>query len=82
MYIFTGEKKEEMKMARLNNLNFADEANKVIKSMIRLDKKGNPSIKLTTSKIRNMLTLTNNLYNSLIKIKGDTLPEEIISNIQ
>lgn len=63
----------------LTNENFVDEAEKVI---ISLDKDKYDNIKLTTSKIRNLLSMISNIYNEAIHIEGDKLTEEIISKIQ
>ena len=76
-----------MKNERLTQLNFVSCAEEVIKSKI-MKKGGNNSQEtsktpmITTSKIRNMLELTNTLYNKLIKYREEELSDEIIGYIQ
>ena len=74
-------------MERLTQLNFASLAEDVIQNKI-MKKGGNNSQEtsktpmITTSKIRNMLELTNTLYNKLIKYRDEELSDEIMSYIQ
>lgn len=65
-------------MEKLNRLNFADIAEKVILSIHAEDKNG----KLTTSKIRNMLTMVNVLYNDLLKNRDEILSDDLKGTIQ
>lgn len=81
-------------MKLINKTNFADRARSVIGKFLETD--GNKIIKnkygeymwkkefagLTTSKIRNLLSLTNALYNQALHIRGDVLSEDIIHDIQ
>ncbi len=69
-------------MEALTKTNFADLAEKVIKSMIQKDKFGNERINLTTSKIRNLLTMTNVVYNQARQIRGEVLDDDIMRDIQ
>ena len=77
-------------MELINKVNFADRARNVIGSLAKKDKKTNERIKtpngfkfdLTTSKIRNLLSMTNSLYNQALHIRGDKLDDEIIHDIQ
>ena len=66
-------------MKMLNKLEYVKQAEDVIRKLER-DKRGN--IKLTTNKIRNMLSLTNELYNMAKRVKGDKISEDIQSHIQ
>ena len=81
-------------MELINKVNFADRARNVIVRF--LEKDGNKIIKnkygeyvwkkemkdLTTSKIRNLLSMTNALYNQALHIRGDVLDEDIMHDIQ
>ena len=69
-------------MQALTKSNFADQADKVIQSMIELDKRGNKHIRLTTSKIRNLLAMTNVLYNHARQKKNEVLDENLLHEIQ
>lgn len=66
----------------INKTNYADEAEKVIKSLITTDRRGKDNLALTTSKIRNILTLTNELSNQGRNLREDKLNESIKSSIQ
>ena len=50
-------------MEKLTELNFADQAEQVIKSLIRTNRNGKQELKPSNSQIRNLLELTTNLYN-------------------
>ena len=81
-------------MELINKTNFADRAKSVIVRF--LEKDGNKIIKnkygeyvwkkemkdLTTSKIRNLLSMTNALYNQALHVRGDVLDEDIMHDIQ
>lgn len=69
-------------MQELTKTNFADLAEKVIKGMVKTDKWGNPKIALTTSKIRNLLSMSNVLYNNAKQVRNETLSEDILHDIQ
>lgn len=69
-------------MQELTKTNFADQAEKVILSMVEKDRKGNPTIRLTTSKIRNLLSMTNVLYNHARQKKNETLDDDLLRDIQ
>lgn len=69
-------------MQALTKINFADQADKVIQSMIEIDKRGNKYIRLTTSKIRNLLAMTNVLYNHARQKKNEVLDENLLHEIQ
>lgn len=69
-------------MQELTKTNFVDLAENVIKGMVKTDKWGNPKIALTTSKIRNLLSMTNVLYNSAKQMRNETLSEDILHDIQ
>lgn len=69
-------------MQQLTKTNFADLAEKVIKGMREEDRRGNMTIKLTTSKIRNLLSMTNVLYNNAKQMRNETLSEDIMHDVQ
>lgn len=69
-------------MQQLTKANFAQQAEKVIQSMVETDRRGNKGIRLTTSKIRNLLSMTNVLYNRARQKKSETLDEDILKDIQ
>ena len=69
-------------MEALTKLNFADLAEKVVKSMVYTDKKGNARIDLTTSKIRKLLSMTNILYNQVSHDLNPKLNEDIQKDVQ
>ena len=92
-------------MKYINKLNYVDEAEKAIKSLMENDDNGNRNnkngqnnkgngynrngqnnkgsgkkqIKLTTSKIRNILMMVSDLYNEAIRNKDEKLNEDIVS---
>lgn len=66
-------------MEPINKLNYVDHAEKVIETLAR-DKKGN--IKLTTSKIRNILAMVSEIYNEVVHESGDKLTVKSQERIQ
>lgn len=66
-------------MKMLNKLEYVKQAENVIE---KLERDENDDINLTTNKIRNMLALTNELYNMAKRVKGDKIGEDIQSHIQ
>ena len=66
-------------MEPINKLNYVDHAEKVIETLAR-DKKGN--IKLTTSKIRNILAMISEIYNEVVHESGDKLTVKSQERIQ
>ena len=69
-------------MEKLTELNFADQAEQVIKSLIRTNRNGKQELKPSNSQIRNLLELTTNWYNHARKEKTDVLSTDIRSDIQ
>lgn len=67
----------------ITNDNYVSEAEKVIKSLVnKIGKNGKPVKMLTTSKIRNLLSMASDIYNDTMDISGDELNEEISSRIE
>ncbi|NDO45315.1 type III-A CRISPR-associated protein Csm2 [Clostridium sp. MD294] len=62
----------------INTENYVDEAEKVIKSMI--DDRG--KLQLTTSKIRNILSMVNDIYNDALHYKEDKIDSELKGRVQ
>lgn len=69
-------------MEKLTETNYVDLAENVIAKEIVRNPKRHNSIVLTTSKIRNLLSLTNTLYNDVIHLTEETLSDEILGKIQ
>ena len=67
---------------KLTKLNCVSEAERVIKSMIKRDKNGRASIGITTSKIRNLLSMISGIYHDAIRSKEKQLSDDILSRIQ
>jgi CRISPR-associated protein Csm2 len=68
---------------KINDQNYVDEAEKVILKLKDLkDKKGKTIPLVTTSKLRNLLTMTADIYNEVMNSKDDKLSEEICSRIE
>lgn len=67
-------------MEKLTQTNYVDIAEKVICEKIKKDKWG--KISLTTSKIRNLLSLVNSIYNDVVHSYAKNLDENIQSKIQ
>ena len=63
----------------LTRTNYVDEAEKVVKKLIT-DKSGN--IALSTSKIRNILTMVSGIYNDVIHLSGTELDVDLQERIQ
>ena len=47
---------------KINKQNYVDEAERAIQGLIRTDKSGKKKLDLTTSKIRNILSMVSELY--------------------
>ena len=69
-------------MVKIDKLTYVDQAESVIKSIRAKDRKGRYVIRLTTSKIRNILSLVTGIYNQVIHETNDELSEEICEEIQ
>ena len=69
-------------MAKIDKLTYVDQAEKVIKNMRVKNRNGSYRISLTTSKIRNILSLVTGIYNQVIHETNDELSEEICEEIQ
>ena len=64
--------------------NYVDEAEKVIKTLKcrKNSKNGREIPMVTTSKIRNLLAMTSDIYNEVLNVSGAELPERLCSRIE
>ncbi|MCI8795474.1 MAG: type III-A CRISPR-associated protein Csm2 [Dorea sp.] len=63
--------------------NYVDRAESAIKRLQKMkDKKDRYIPIVTTSKIRNLLAMTAGIYNDVLNIKGERLPQDITGRIQ
>ena len=69
-------------MAKIDKLTYVDQAENVIKSLQVKDRNGRYVMRLTTSKIRNILSLVTEIYNQVIHEKRGELSDEICEEIQ
>lgn len=69
---------------RVNEQNYVDEAEKVILELKNMKdpRTGKPVPIVTTSKLRNLLAMTSDIYNIILNQTEDNLPEEICSRIE
>ena len=63
----------------INHENYVDEAEKVIKS---LSKDRHNNLLLTTSKIRNILSMINDIYNDTLHYNEDKIDNELKGRVQ
>ena len=71
-------------MKTINEANYVDEAEKVIKNLSgRINQKtGKPIPMVTTSKIRNLLSMTADIYNNVMNLQDDILTKELSARIE
>lgn len=68
---------------QVNEQNYVDEAEKVIKSLMsKKDQRGKNIPIVTTSKLRNLLSMSADIYNEVLNQKDDRLSEDICSRIE
>ena len=79
----TGQQAEEQEVHRnIDEENYVDEAEKVIKALIeRRDRHGNPEKIVSTSKLRNLLSMSSDIYNEVLEGKDDLLSKTIAAKI-
>lgn len=67
---------------KINEENYVDKAESVIKKLnVEVDKKGKQVGVVTTSKIRNLLAMSADIYNDVLNNKSETLDSELIGRI-
>ena len=71
-----------VKKPPLDKLSYVKQAEKVIRDEISRDKRNPDKLELSTSQIRNILTMTNELYNAVRFDNEEKLSEELRSHIQ
>lgn len=71
-------------MKMISNDNYVDKAERVIKTLKgkKNPKNGRDIQMVTTTKIRNLLAMTADIYNEVLNISGDRLPEELNNRIE
>ena len=68
---------------QINEQNYVDQAEKVILKLKNLtDLNGRPVAMVTTSKLRNLLAMSADIYNEVINQKEETLDKDICSRIE
>ena len=67
----------------INETNYVDQAEQVIKGLRnKKDDRGRTIPPLATSKIRNLLSMTADIYNEVMVLQGDQLTDEIQGRIE
>ncbi len=67
----------------ITNENYVNEAEKVIMKLRDMkDQRGRSIQVVTTSKIRNLLAMTSDIYNEIMNVKDDKLDEDICARIE
>ena len=61
---------------------YVDRAENAIKKLIIVDKNDMAKINLTTSKIRNILSLVSDLYNDAQRYRSEELSEDLYNRVQ
>ena len=69
-------------MEKIDKLTYVDQAENVIKSLQVKDRNGRYVMRLTTSRIRNILSLVTGIYNRVLHETRNELSEEICEEIQ
>lgn len=68
---------------KLNEQNYVDEAEKVILGLVNLKGRNGKSIPIvTTSKLRNLLAMTADIYNQILNQHEERLSTDICSRIE
>lgn len=68
---------------KVNEQNYVEEAEKTILELKKLkDKSGREIPMVTTSKLRNLLAMAADIYNSVLNCTEDRLPQDICSRIE
>ncbi len=68
----------------INEKNYVDEAEKVIKNLSnKIDKRNQKKVPMvTTSKIRNLLAMTADIYNNVLNSQEENLSNELVGRIE
>ena len=62
--------------------NYVDVAERAIKDLIKTDKNGKAKLSLSTSKIRNILSMVSELYTDAQHARGEKLSEDMVGRVQ
>lgn len=77
------EQVQAKKPVQVNEQNYVDEAERVIKCLAgKKDQKGRPVPVVTTSKLRNLLAMAADIYNEVVNQPGDQLNADICARIE
>lgn len=67
---------------QINENNYVDKAEETITRLSKkVDRRGNSIAMVTTSKIRNLLSMAADIYNQVLDCKDNELPTELVSRI-
>ena len=66
----------------INKQNYVDIAERAIKDLIKTDKSGKAKLFLSTSKIRNILSMVSELYTDAQHARGEKLSEDMVGRVQ
>ena len=67
---------------QINENNYVDKAEEIITRLSKkTDRRGNLIAMVTTSKIRNLLSMAADIYNQVLACKDNELPTELVSRI-
>lgn len=70
-------------MITINQEHYVDEAQSVIERLkVKRDRNGKPIGLLTTSKIRNLLAMTDDIYNDVVNLPDEKLSPDIAARIE
>lgn len=70
-------------MKTINQEHYVDEAQSVIERLkVKRDRNGKPIGLLTTSKIRNLLAMTDDIYNDVVNLPDEKLSPDIAARIE
>ena len=73
---------EKEKTREITEQNYVDEAEKVILEIQAMKEGGKKNVEITTSKLRNLLAMTADIYNVVMHQNSDVLTEEIKARIE
>lgn len=71
-----------MFLVELNELNYVTQAEEVIKGLRKQNRRGEYSLPLTTSKIRNLLSMVTDIYNEIVHETQEVLSADIQGRVQ
>lgn len=70
-------------MKTINQEHYVDEAQSVIERLkVKRDRNGKPIGLVTTSKIRNLLAMTDDIYNDVVNLSDEKLSPDIAARIE